>query len=341
MGASCSLFGPSPQERLFEAARTGDSYMVDELLRNSPCKKGGGGSGGSGGSGGGGGGGRGGGGGKGASVSASDEHGFTALHLAAEHGHAKVVAELLARGAGLNARTLSGFTPLALAARCGDDESVLALLNEGAEVQHVDLAYGATASMWAVEKCRSTTVEAICAHSSSAVFQQRNRSGCTMLILAVEKGRLDTIRFMIRAGARASAKDSKGRSAASVARDRRLTGPAIDILFEAEEREAEEEAAGAKKLEAAAESRASLRAASERRSGSGGGGGGGGSSSGSGGGGASGDSSAAGTPLGRVRSTSLLQQPHTPNSLQARMPSSSRRSLTGSSNAGGGSPKRM
>ena len=155
--------------------------------------------------------------------------------------------------------------------------------------------------MWAVEKCKTSTVEALCAHSQAESFETRNRSGSTMLIMAVEKGRLDTIKFMVRAGARASTKDSKGRSAGSVARDKKLKGPAIDLLFEAEEREIEADAAKAAK---AAEKFAAAEAGAAA--------------------GGSGSGSAAGTPLSRGRSSSQLQaQQAAPSSMNAKFASTS------------------
>ena len=150
--------------------------------------------------------------------------------------------------------------------------------------------------MWAVEKCKTTTVEALCAHSSAEVFEQRNRSGGTMLIMAVEKGRLDTIRYMVRAGARASTKDSKGRSAASVARERRLEGAAIDQLLEAEARELEEDAEKA----ASAATKAAARAAEKPA-----------------------QASSPSGPLGRGRSSSQLQAAASTSNLTGRMATSS------------------
>jgi hypothetical protein len=181
-------------------------------------------------------------------------------------------------------------------------------------------AAGSTAPMWAVEKCKTTTVEALCAHSQAETFETRNRSGKTMLIMAVEKGRLDTIKYMVRAGARASTKDSTGRSAASVARDMGLKGATIDLLLEAEAREIEADAAkAAKAAEKAAEKRTAAGA------------------------GAGADSSAASGTLARGRSSSQLAQaqPQTPqarereqlapSSMNAKFASSS----TGSVRVGG------
>ena len=173
MGSACSCFGPGPQAQLFAAAASGDAYMVSELLASGgPGAKG-----------------RKGGGRAAASVTAADEHGFTALHLAAEHGHAKIVTELIARHADLNARTASGFTALALAARSGDDECVLALLNEGAEVQHTDLAYGAFGLRRHARVCAQSRASAPCsggksiaatrAPAQAQAFAQGARAGAT------------------------------------------------------------------------------------------------------------------------------------------------------------------
>ena len=51
----------------------------------------------------------------GALVNASNEHGFSALHFAVEHGHVEIVRLLLARGASVDIRGDSGETPLDMA----------------------------------------------------------------------------------------------------------------------------------------------------------------------------------------------------------------------------------
>jgi hypothetical protein len=55
-----------------------------------------------------------------------------ALHYAVFNGHAKVVADLMARGANVNARSPNGSTPLMMAAREGRDALARVLLEAGA-----------------------------------------------------------------------------------------------------------------------------------------------------------------------------------------------------------------
>jgi len=61
------------------------------------------------------------------------EDGRTALHIAAERGHRKMVTLLLNRGAYVNARDDEGDTPLHLAAAAGHDGVVRILLSDGAD----------------------------------------------------------------------------------------------------------------------------------------------------------------------------------------------------------------
>ena len=70
----------------------------------------------------------------GADVNAAAGDGMTALHLAAERGHAEVVGTLLDAGADVSAVTRIGsYTPLHLAGRRGDGSAVEALLRAGAD----------------------------------------------------------------------------------------------------------------------------------------------------------------------------------------------------------------
>jgi ankyrin repeat protein len=62
-----------------------------------------------------------------ATIGLSDREGCTALHIAAQEGHAHVVKELIARRALIDQRDAVGFTPLHWACFC-ERESVAALL---------------------------------------------------------------------------------------------------------------------------------------------------------------------------------------------------------------------
>ena len=91
-------------DKLWEAARTGDAAAVKSLLE------------------------------QGADVNAKFRYGQTALFKAAERGHAEVVRLLLERGADANVKdTFYGATPMTWAVDKGHVEAVRALLAKGAE----------------------------------------------------------------------------------------------------------------------------------------------------------------------------------------------------------------
>jgi cytohesin len=62
----------------------------------------------------------------------------TALHVAAYHGHAGVVGQLLGAGAALGAQDANGHSPLHLACAAGHVDVVAALLKAGADVSLQD-----------------------------------------------------------------------------------------------------------------------------------------------------------------------------------------------------------
>ena len=101
---------------LLEAARAGDAAAVRALLQT------------------------------GAEVNAARGDGITALHLAAEHGHAEAARTLLDAGAAVERGTRIGhYTPLHLAARGGHGDVVALLLGAGADPLAVTTSSGATA----------------------------------------------------------------------------------------------------------------------------------------------------------------------------------------------------
>ncbi|OJJ33400.1 hypothetical protein ASPWEDRAFT_174808 [Aspergillus wentii DTO 134E9] len=70
----------------------------------------------------------------GADVNASDEHGGTALHIAAEVGSEAVIGLLLDSGADVNAKKTWGTTPLHVSAEYGQVKSAEILLDRGADI---------------------------------------------------------------------------------------------------------------------------------------------------------------------------------------------------------------
>jgi len=71
-------------------------------------------------------------------ANASDEHGRTALHIAAAKGYAEIVSTLLRHGAGPNQKDSLGNTPLHLAACTNHIQVVTLLLRAGTDVETLD-----------------------------------------------------------------------------------------------------------------------------------------------------------------------------------------------------------
>jgi ankyrin repeat protein len=67
-------------------------------------------------------------------VDDSDQNGMTALHFAAENGHAECVKWCLVMRANVNAREMDGWTPLYMATSRGHADIVCLLLDAGAVV---------------------------------------------------------------------------------------------------------------------------------------------------------------------------------------------------------------
>ena len=67
-------------------------------------------------------------------VNMSDSYGRTALHYAAEQGHAPIIDILLKAGSFVNAMDCEGVTPLYLASARGNTDAVLSLVKQSANV---------------------------------------------------------------------------------------------------------------------------------------------------------------------------------------------------------------
>lgn len=67
-------------------------------------------------------------------VNVSDSYGRTALHYAAEQGHADIIDVLLVAGSFVNAMDFEGMTPLYLASARGNTEAVQALVQHSANI---------------------------------------------------------------------------------------------------------------------------------------------------------------------------------------------------------------
>merc|ERR1712038_349068 len=85
---------------------------------------------------------------------------YTALHIFAGEGDARMVAELMSKKANIECRSVSNETPLIMAARAKHKEIVDKLLRQGADKratpksaqQHIDELYGKAKNNEVVEK---------------------------------------------------------------------------------------------------------------------------------------------------------------------------------------------
>ena len=172
------LAEPDPAERhelrddLLDAARAGDTEAVRALLRS------------------------------GAQVNAARGDGITALHLAAEHGHAAAARELLDVGAAVDPGTRIGrYTPLHLAARGGHADVVSLLLEAGADPLAPTTNSRATALHLAAAAVRGQeAVAALLAHGADPNAREAS-AGQTPLIFAAAANRAEAIAVLLDGGA--------------------------------------------------------------------------------------------------------------------------------------------
>lgn len=141
---------------------------------------------------------------QGADVNAPQGDGVTALHWAARHGDAEMIAALVAAGA--NARTATSFgafTPLHLAAERGSAPIVKALLAAGSPVD-ARSSTGATPLMFASASGDTAAITALLDKGAEVNARETDRLQ-TPLIFAAAANRLDAVKLLIARGADPSA----------------------------------------------------------------------------------------------------------------------------------------
>jgi len=137
---------------------------------------------------------------QGADVNAPQGDGVTALHWAARHGDAEMIAALVAAGANARAATSFGaFTPLHLAAERGAAPIVKALLTAGAPVD-ARTSTGATALMFAAASGDTASIAALLDKQADVNARETDRLQ-TPLIFAAAANRLDAVKLLIARGA--------------------------------------------------------------------------------------------------------------------------------------------
>jgi ankyrin repeat protein len=157
---------------LAAAARDGEATVVSEALRG------------------------------GAAVDAATGDGMTALHWAAERGHAQIVQQLCEAGADVTLRTrVGGYTPLHLAARRGSGKAVERLLAAGADPNTQTTSSRVTALHVAAAAVDGGEAVAALLSAGADPNALEASAGQTPLIFAAGAGRADAIRALLEAGA--------------------------------------------------------------------------------------------------------------------------------------------
>ena len=130
----------------------------------------------------------------GANVKATTRLGaYTPLMMAAEQGHAAVIAALLAAGADVKAANATGTTPLMLAALSGDARAVTMLVENGAEVDAKEKSMQQTALMFATGSNRVDAIAALLKAGADVTLTSKvnnvgNLSGAEQEFLAAASG---------------------------------------------------------------------------------------------------------------------------------------------------------
>ena len=126
-------------------------------------------------------------------VHATDEHGRTPLHYAAELNDPALAAFFIAMGADVNAEDLSGQTPLAVCAEKGNGKAGKVIVSSGADIHKPSKKY---ASIAHTAFLNIPFLEEILA---PVALESTNSGGRTILCLAAEQGNVKAVKTILAA----------------------------------------------------------------------------------------------------------------------------------------------
>ncbi|KAJ3118834.1 hypothetical protein HDU96_007576 [Phlyctochytrium bullatum] len=177
--------------------------------------------------------------GEGFNVSRKNKHGETALHLASQKGHERVVEILLANGAqkcledralaiiGKSDHAQKDIAPLHLTAANGSTSIVETMIKHGAKLDTVD-AKGRTALWWAMRYQHFDTAKVLV--SNGANVNASDDSGWIPFLSAAHLGSLDLVKMMVERKADLPSTVSK-KTALTLAKEARTFNPALVIYL--------------------------------------------------------------------------------------------------------------
>lgn len=138
-------------------------------------------------------------------VNVSDSYGRTALHYAAEQGHAHVIDVLLMAGSFVNAMDFEGMTPLYLAAARGNTEAVQSLVQHSANINL--RATDKSTPLHSAASRGQIDITRILLNYGSKV-DTLDYSDRSPLYVAVQRGHKDVVELLLMKGAKVKRFDS-------------------------------------------------------------------------------------------------------------------------------------
>ncbi|CAG8379268.1 unnamed protein product, partial [Penicillium salamii] len=163
-----------------------------------------------------------------ADINSQDGDGRTALLVAIERGHDKVVKMLLDRNADVDFQHTDGRTPLFVAIEHGREIVVKLLLDRNAAVDFED-QFGHTPLLTAVEKGHTSTMSLLLDGNAGVDFQ--NKYGHFPLLIAVGSGHISTVQLLLERNAFIDFQDKMGQTPLLVAAENGCD-PVVKLLLE-------------------------------------------------------------------------------------------------------------
>jgi len=135
-------------------------------------------------------------------VNETDEYGYTGLHMASEHGHLKVVEELLAAGAKLDPLVFeSYYLPVHMAVNKGHTEIAKKLINAGCKIDELIYAGACCGPIHLAIMKENKEIFNLLLEKKCDVNLADEINGNSPLMLATSLNQLETARRLIKEGA--------------------------------------------------------------------------------------------------------------------------------------------